>query len=141
MISIIKREFKNYFSSPLGYAVLCVLMFFGGFYYSYAFSYGSADMTYVFNSVITIVFFVVPVITMRLFSEEKRLKTDQLLLTAPVSIFAIVVILGKHSLVLSFIYFLIEANITWSPCSSFPCFLRFISSLGISTCCILVNFD
>ena len=77
MISIIKREFKNYFSSPLGYAVLCVLMFFGGFYYSYAFSYGSADMTYVFNSVITIVFFVVPVITMRLFSEEKRLKTDR----------------------------------------------------------------
>ena len=101
MFSIIKREFKNYFSSPLGYAVLCVLLFFGGFYQSYAFSYGSADMTYVFSSMITIVFFVVPVITMRLFSEEKRLKTDQLLITAPVSISSIVI--GKF--LAAFLYF------------------------------------
>lgn len=90
MLAIIKREFKNYFSSPIGYAVMCVLLLFGGFYYAYAFSYGSADMTYVFNSLITIIFFVVPVITMRLFSEEKKQKTDQLLITSPVSIWAIV---------------------------------------------------
>ena len=101
MRSIIKREFKNYFSSPLGYAILCVLLFFGGFYYAYSFSYGSADMTYVFSSMITIVFFVVPVITMRLFSEEKRLKTDQLLMTSPVSIFSIVI--GKF--LAAFLYF------------------------------------
>ena len=74
MSSIIKREFRNYFSSPLGYAILCVLLLFGGFYYTYAFSFGSADMTYVFSSMITIIFFVVPVITMRLFSEEKKQK-------------------------------------------------------------------
>lgn len=90
MFAIMKREFKNYFSSPVGYAVMCVLLIFGGFYYAFAFSYGSADMTYVFNSLITIIFFVVPVITMRLFSEEKKQKTDQLLITSPVSISAIV---------------------------------------------------
>ncbi|MGN0174254.1 MAG: ABC transporter permease [Acutalibacteraceae bacterium] len=101
MFSIIKREFKNYFSSPIGYVVMCVLLFFGGFYYAYAFSFGSADMSYVFNSLITIIFFVVPVITMRLFSEEKRLKTDQLLITSPVSIFSIV--LGKFFA--AFLYF------------------------------------
>ena len=103
MFSIIKREFKNYFSSPLGYAILCVLLFFGGIYYSYAFSFGSADMTYVFSSMITIVFFVVPIITMRLFSEEKRQKTDQLLLTSPISIFSIV--MGKF--LAAFFYFCI----------------------------------
>ena len=84
MLSILKREFKSYFSSPLGYVVMCVLLLFGGMYYSVTFAYGSADMTYVFSSLLTIVFFVVPVITMRLFSEEKKQKTDQLLLTAPV---------------------------------------------------------
>ena len=101
MSSIIKREFRNYFSSPLGYAILCVLLLFGGFYYTYAFSFGSADMTYVFSSMITIIFFVVPVITMRLFSEEKKQKTDQLLLTSPVSIYSIVV--GKF--LAAFLYF------------------------------------
>lgn len=90
MLAIIKREFKNYFSSPIGYVVMCVLLFFGGLYYFFAFASGSADLTDVFNSLITIIFFVVPVITMRLFSEEKKQKTDQLLITSPVSVSAIV---------------------------------------------------
>ena len=103
MLAIIKRELKNYFSSPLGYAIMCVMLFFGGYYYSYAFSYGSADMTYVFSSLVTIIFFVVPIITMRLFSEEKRNKTDQLLITSPVSIFSVV--MGKF--LAAFLYFCI----------------------------------
>lgn len=84
MKAILKKELKAYFTSTLGYAILIILFFFGGFAYYTAFSNGSADMTYVFNYMITIVFFVIPVITMRSFSEEKRQKTDQLLLTAPV---------------------------------------------------------
>lgn len=85
MKAIFKKEMKSYFTSPLGYVILFVMFIFGGMFYFTAFSNGSADMTYVFNYMITIIFFVIPVITMRSFSEEKRQKTDQLLLTSPIS--------------------------------------------------------
>lgn len=104
MLSIVKREFKNYFSSPLGYVVMAILLAFSGSYYYEAFYNGYANMDYVFSAMITIILFVTPVLTMRLFSEEKRLKTDQLLMTAPVSISSIV--LGKFfALVLYFLVF------------------------------------
>ena len=112
MWSITKREIKNYFSSPLGYAILAVLLYFSGRYYHAVFSSGLADMTYVFNSMITFVFFIIPVITMRLFSEEKKQKTDQLLFTSPVSIYSVV--LGKFIAALlffcTFIAFMIIYN-------------------------------
>lgn len=103
MFAIIKRELRAYFTTPLGYVVMAALLLFGGIYYSMTFSYGYADISYVFNSILTIILFVVPVLTMRLFSEEKRQKTDQLLITSPTGITSIV--LGKFFAV--FIYFLI----------------------------------
>ncbi len=93
MGAIIKKEFKMYFSSPIGYAIIGVLLIFSCSYYLAPFQGGLADMSYVFSGIVTIVFFVVPVITMRTFSEEKNKRTDQLLLTSPVSIGGIV--LGK----------------------------------------------
>ncbi len=93
MGAIFKREFKNYFTSPIGYVILAVFLFFSGLFFSYIFMYGMADITFVFSQMFNIVLFVVPILTMRTMSEDRRQKVDQALLTAPVSLTGIV--MGK----------------------------------------------
>ena len=93
MRAIFKREFKSYFTSPIGYVVLAVFLIFSGFYFSYMFSNGYPDVTFVFSQMFPITLFIVPILTMRLMSEDRRQKVDQALLTAPVSLSSIV--LGK----------------------------------------------
>ena len=94
MTAILRRELSAYFNSAIGYIVMAVFYFFSGMYfYLYCLYYGSAELTPVFASMFMIVLFLIPIITMKSFSEEKRQKTDQALLTAPVSLFEIV--LGK----------------------------------------------
>ena len=90
MTAVFKRELKNYFSSPLGYVVLAALFFFSGIFFTLIYSAGYGDISYVFSSMFTIIMFAVPILTMRLISEELKQKTDQALLTAPVSIIGIV---------------------------------------------------
>lgn len=77
----------------MGYVVLAVLFCFSGyFFFVYNLASGSADMSSVYGNLFTIVLLLVlPVLTMRLFSDEKRQKTDQALLTAPTSLTGIVV--------------------------------------------------
>ena len=95
MKAIIKKELLSYFSSAIGYVYLAVFCLFGGFYFfaTSLFS-NSASLNYVFFNLFTIVAFLIPILTMRLISEEKKQKTDQALLTAPISITAIV--FGKY---------------------------------------------
>ncbi len=94
MGAIMKRELGSYFHSATGYIVLGVFTFFSGmFFYFYCLYADSSSMTYVFSNMLMIVLFLVPIITMKSFSEEKRQKTDQALLTAPVSLTGIV--MGK----------------------------------------------
>ena len=94
MSAIIKRELSSYFNSAIGYIVLAVFYFFSGlFFYMYCLMSNTASMSYVFLSMLMIVMLTIPIITMRSFSEEKKQRTDQALLTAPVSITEIV--LGK----------------------------------------------
>ena len=94
MGAIIKRELSSYFNSAIGYIVLAVFYFFSGlFFYMYCLLSNTASMNYVFLSMLMIVMLIIPIITMRSFSEEKKQKTDQALLTAPVSLTEIV--LGK----------------------------------------------
>ncbi len=93
MTAVFKREFRAFFTSPVGYVVMAVLFCFSGwFFFLYNLASGSADMSSVFGNLFTIVLLLVlPILTMRLFSEEKRQKTDQALLTAPTSLTGIVV--------------------------------------------------
>ena len=93
MSAIYKRELRSYFSSPLGYAILAALAFFSGLFFVFAYSSGYGDIAYIFSNQFTIIMFAVPILTMRLMSEERKQKTDQALLTAPVSLWGIV--LGK----------------------------------------------
>lgn len=95
MGAILKREFRAYFQSPLGYVFISALFFFSGYYFFTYNIYGSTtNMSKLFDLLFPVVLFLVPVLTMRLMSEDKRSRTDQLLLTAPVSRAAIV--LGKY---------------------------------------------
>lgn len=93
MSAIFKREFKSYFTSPLGYVFLAIFLFFEGLFFVSLFSYGSPNNEIIFPSLSMVVVLVTPVLTMRLLSEERRQKIDQALLTAPVTVADIV--LGK----------------------------------------------
>lgn len=94
MFAIYKRELKSYFSSAIGYVVLATFIFFASlFFVVYNLVYDTSNMTNIFGSMMLIYVFLIPILTMRTFSEEKRQKTDQALLTAPVSLTCIV--MGK----------------------------------------------
>lgn len=94
MGAIFKRDLSSYFTSASGYLAIAVFYFFSGlFFYTSCLFNRSSDMYYVFQYMFIITLFVIPLFTMKLFSEERRQKTDQALLTAPISITRIV--LGK----------------------------------------------
>lgn len=95
MKAIYKRELKSYFTSPIGF------LFVGLFMYFCATNFIDgpilnqlADPFYTFRAANMLFVFLVPILTMRSFSEERAKKTDQLLLCSPVSIYEIV--LGKY---------------------------------------------
>lgn len=92
MKAILRKELKAYFSSPIGYIFLAVFYAFSGFYFfATALLLSSADISGVFSGMFMIVMFLIPILTMRLFSEELKHKTDQALLTAPISLTALVI--------------------------------------------------
>lgn len=93
MRAVFKREFKSYFASPLGYVVITALYFFLGMYFSMIYSMGYPSVSTVISAMTTVIIFSIPVITMRLMSEDRRQKVDQALLTAPVKLTSIV--MGK----------------------------------------------
>lgn len=96
MKTILTREFKSYFTSPIGYVFICFFLLMFGLYFTAqnVFSqYG--DYTYVLSSLTNLLLFTTPIVTMRLLSEEKKNRTDQLLLTAPIKVYNIV--LGKFA--------------------------------------------
>lgn len=96
MSAVFKREFKAYFTSPIGYCVLAMMYGLTGFFFVlYNVQYASSNLTYVFQELQTyLILLVLPILTMRLMSDDKRQKTDQVLLTSPVSLTGIVV--GKY---------------------------------------------
>jgi ABC-2 type transport system permease protein len=95
MGSILKRELRAYFYSPLGYVFIGAVFLFSGYYfYSYNLSVSTTDMQSLFSLLFPVIMFLVPVLTMRLLSEDKRLKIDQQLFTLPIKKTSIV--LGKY---------------------------------------------
>lgn len=94
MLAVIKKEFKSYFYSPVGYVFIGLfLIMFSIFFYVDVFKYQSTNFEYIFYSGSTILTFIVPILTMRTIAEERKTGTEQLLLTSPLSITKVV--LGK----------------------------------------------
>lgn len=91
MIAICKRDLQGFFRSPLGYvytgAFLAIMNLY--FFATCVLSY-SSDVGSVFSNMLIVFLFLMPILTMRLFSEEYKQGTDRLLLTAPVSVWEIV---------------------------------------------------
>ena len=91
MTAIFKREVKSYFTGMIGWVIAAVSLFFLGLYYTNRnLLYASSDFASVLYTMTMILLFLLPAISMRSFAEERKNKTDQLLLTSPVSIPAIV---------------------------------------------------
>lgn len=94
MAAIYKKELKSYFSSPVGYVCIAALACLYGFFYFQVMLMGSSSyITQVYTSIYMFGMMIIPIITMRTMSEDRKNKTDQALLTAPISVTAIV--LGK----------------------------------------------
>ena len=91
MTAIFKREFKSCFTGMIGWVIAAVSLFFLGLYFTNRnLLYASSDFASVLYTMTMIMLFLLPAISMRSFAEERKNKTDQLLLTSPVSIPAIV---------------------------------------------------
>ncbi|MEG1971543.1 MAG: ABC transporter permease subunit [Oscillospiraceae bacterium] len=95
MSAIYKRDIFSYFVTPIGYVFLATFYGISGFYFfAYQLYSGSSDFSPLFGTLFTFVIFLIPLITMKMFSEEKKYKTDQALLTAPVNLWQVV--MGKY---------------------------------------------
>lgn len=95
MTAVYKREVRAYFQSMTGPVFIAFLLAFTGIYFvAYNLSAGYPYFSYTLSGSLIVFLVGIPLITMRSFSEERRSRTDQMLLTAPVSLFGIV--MGKY---------------------------------------------
>lgn len=94
MGAILKRELSSYFNSAIAYIVMAVFFGFSGYFFVGTCFIGNvSSLSYTFSNIFVVIIFVIPIISMKTFSEEKKQKTDQALLTSPASLLEIV--LGK----------------------------------------------
>ncbi len=94
MLAIYKRELRSYFTTPLGYVFLGIYLLVSGLVFCFTTLYEmTSDVSGYFSAMLTAFVVLLPILTMKLFAEEKKQKTEQLFLTAPVSLTSVV--LGK----------------------------------------------
>ena len=93
MLAIYKRELASYFRSPVGYIALALFSFLSGFVFINQYGDGSVNISSEIMSLCSFFVVIVPVITMGLFSEDKKRGTEVLFYTNPLSMFDVV--LGK----------------------------------------------
>lgn len=109
MIAIMTRELRSYFKTPTGYIFMGLFLLISGFFFTLGNLLSSSSY---FNSFLQSILFIyliaVPLLTMRLLSEERKQRTDQLLLTSPISVTQIVV--GKY--LAAFFVFLLTLLVT-----------------------------
>ena len=95
MLAIYKRELQSYFQSMIGPVFVAFLIAFTGIYFmAYNMTAGYPYFSYTLSGSLMVFIVGIPLITMRSFSEERKNKTDQMLLTAPVSLWKVV--FGKY---------------------------------------------
>ncbi|HNW85361.1 MAG TPA: ABC transporter [Candidatus Limiplasma sp.] len=95
MIAVFKREFKSYFTGMMGYVFIAFVLLFIGIYTSALnLKYAYPGFEYVIKSSTFMFLIAVPVLTMRVFAEERKQNTDQLLYSLPISVLDMV--LGKY---------------------------------------------
>jgi len=109
MKAIFKKELQTYFRTPSGYIFIGLFLLLGGVFFTMGNLFPREPRYTLFlNNALFVFLLVVPLLTMRLLAEEKKHKTDQLLLTAPIRIWHIV--MGKF--LASVVLFLISLGVT-----------------------------
>ena len=115
MVAVMKKELKSYFYSPIGYIFIGLFMLMTSiFFYLNIIVNASLNFEYMFYSLASVITFIIPLLTMRMFSEESKNGTYQLLVTSPKSLFSIVmgkllsaIVVLLITEVLSLLYFII----------------------------------
>lgn len=121
-VNIFRKELKGYFISPIAYIVISVfLVLTGWFFFSTFFLYGQAEMRSFFSLLPLVFSFIIPAVTMRLFSEEFNTGSYELILTMPVS--SMNIIAGK------FIAAVVFVAIMLVPTFFYGFFISFIGDL------------
>lgn len=91
MLAIYKKELRSYFTSMIGFVLIAIFLIIIGVYFTFQnLMNGYTNFEYALTGVTFIIVLLIPFLTMRLMAEENRQKTDQLLLTSPISAFSIV---------------------------------------------------
>lgn len=120
MAAVYKRELRSYFQSMTGYVLIAFMVAFTGIYFmAYNLNSGYPYFSYVLMNTNYILIVAVPLLTMRSFAEERKNKTDQLLLSSPVRLSGVV--LGKYFAMVT-VYAI--------PCLIFCIFPLIIKSFG-----------
>lgn len=113
MSAIFKREFKAYFQSVIGWLFLAVtLCLYGLYFYVYNLVYGYPSTSNTLSAISFIFLITVPLLTMRILAEERKNKTDQMILTAPVSVGKVV---AAKYLAMAAVYTIVIAVIAVTP--------------------------
>lgn len=143
MYAILQKEINGFFSSVLGYMVIGVFLLITGlFLWVFAdsyniFDYGYADLTPFFQLVPWVFLFLIPAVTMRSFSEEKKMGTLELLLSQPTSTFQLVFgkFLGAFLLIVlalvPTLFYIIAIDALGSPAGNFDAGIMLGSYLGL----------
>ena len=134
MIAILKRELHAYFVSPVGYIFIIVFLLVAGaiFYFTNILANEGADIGFYFMCVIFTFIVLIPLLTMRLLSDERKTKTEQMLLTAPVSLSGIII----AKFLAAFILF---ASTLFVSCMNFYVLYRFEASPGQTNTAVLAG--
>ena len=112
MNAIRKRDMQGFFRSPLGYVYIgAFLTIMNLYFFAICVLSSSSDMGSVFSNMLIVFLFLMPILTMRLFSEEYKQGTDRLLLTAPVSVWEIV--FGKFLAAVSVLLVALACTLPW----------------------------
>jgi ABC-2 type transport system permease protein len=115
---IFRREFRHYFVTPIAYIVIAIfLVLTGWFFFSTFFLYSQTELRNFFSLLPIILSFIVPTITMRLFSEEYNVGSYEILITMPVTDRD--VILGKFFAALAFVAVMLLPTISYAISISF----------------------
>ena len=110
MLALMRKELRTYFRTPTGWIFMAVFLLLSGMIFSLQLVFPrNSEYAEYLAGLLGVFVFVVPLLTMRIFTDEKRFKTDQLLLTGPASLWSIV--LGKF--LAAFLVFLITTAVTF----------------------------
>jgi ABC-2 type transport system permease protein len=118
VIHIFSKEFKGYFVTPIAYIVISIfLIVTGWFFFSTFFLFNQASLRNFFDLLPLTFSFIVPAVTMRLFSEELNVGSYEILLTLPVTYRD--VILGKFTAAVAFVAAMLAPTQAYPICISF----------------------